>query len=238
MSNPEWATSGPLDKSNDVNHFVLGPAKCGTLSMYRSIEKCTKEQAIHLHSTDTIKRVHGPNMTLLDMINTRLSSNPKDMYIYTSYREPISRSISQYLCWNQSNASTCTDIINPIIKGSGFMSKHYTESSHDYFFTMMKPLINIFEYNFDHDKGYLHIKKDNLNWIIYTLESCSKLENYLNEIFPGFHYQYINKGSYRNMLTFQQEDIDKIYDDPYVKYFYSEQQIKDFKMNRLRHTLG
>lgn len=109
-------------------------------------------------------------------------------------------------------------------------------------------IIDIMEHPFHQDKGYTIIKEGNLEVFVYTLEHMNDIIPELSE-FVGVPFdQYVmgneasNKWiakSYKQAqeeLKFSQEFFDACYNEPYVKHFYSKEDIEKFK-NKWRKNI-
>lgn len=101
--------------------------------------------------------------------------------------------------------------------------------------------IDVFEYNFDKEKGYANIHKDNINLLLVKLENLENLEKVIGEFVnvPNFTLGFYNNSAQKeyNMeyIKFKENFrvpkiyINKLYDSKYMKHFYSEREINYFK---------
>ncbi len=109
-------------------------------------------------------------------------------------------------------------------------------------------IIDIMKEPFDKEKGYCIIKEDNIEVFVYQLEKLNDIVPALSE-WVGVPFDSLvinnvgeskwNGASYKQAqkeLKFSQEYFDKCYSEPYVKHFYSEEDIEKFK-NRWRGNI-
>jgi hypothetical protein len=101
--------------------------------------------------------------------------------------------------------------------------------------------INIFDYPFDKEKGFSLIKKGNIEVLLLTLEKINLNEKVISEFInqPYFKLKHQNNSSkkwysdlyddfkQKNKLTV--EELSFYYDNDVVKYFYTTEQIEEFK---------
>lgn len=101
--------------------------------------------------------------------------------------------------------------------------------------------LDFLAYPFDKEKGYTIIKEGNTEVFIYQLEKLNSLVPELSE-WVGVPFDKLEKGnvgedkwtgeSYKQAqkhLKITQEYFDMCYDEPYVKHFYSPEDIEKFK---------
>ncbi len=109
-------------------------------------------------------------------------------------------------------------------------------------------IIDIMKEPFDKEKGYSIIKEDNIEVFVYQLEKLNDIVPELSEwvgvpfdslVIDNMGESKWNGASYKQAqkeLKFSGEYFDKCYNEPYVKHFYSEQDIEKFK-NRWRGNI-
>lgn len=101
--------------------------------------------------------------------------------------------------------------------------------------------IDVLEYPFDKERGYMCVEKEGIRLMIMTLEKMSTLENELAEFVgtdtveigkrnasDNFETKYAYKEFVQN-VSFNEEELSEFYDNKYVKHFYSAEQIEIFK---------
>lgn len=108
--------------------------------------------------------------------------------------------------------------------------------------------INIFDYPFDKEAGYQIIKVDECEILLYCLESMNSLEKVFGEFVGIENFKFIkaNEGkfkwyndSYQNFkrcVTMPQEYIDISYNSKYMKHFYTEEKILEFREKWEKHV--
>lgn len=110
-----------------------------------------------------------------------------------------------------------------------------------FFYKLKEHFFDILAHPFDQEKGYTIIKEGNTEVFIYQLE---KLNNIVPELsdWVGVPFDKIEKGNVgedkwigdtykqaQKEIQITQEYFDKCFDEPYVKHFYSEEDIEKFK---------
>lgn len=164
--------------------------------------------------------------------------NQKGLKIISLVREPISVDISTVFQWF----------------GTDMLDQYITDKSENFNSIMLELIIkiknrmfrwfeeelgyvlgiNVYDYPFDRENGYVHIKKDNMEILILQLEKLSKLENVIGEFigskeFKIRNYNEASAKQYREIYKKFLEEIrlPKDYVDFYYKgnvsmnYFYS-----------------
>jgi hypothetical protein len=100
--------------------------------------------------------------------------------------------------------------------------------------------INVFDYDFDKDKGFMIIKKGRLEVLLLTLEKLDKNEKVIKEFTGDLNFELIhhNDGSqkwysdlysqFKKRRKLTQEEISFYYDNDVVRHFYTDEQIQTF----------
>lgn len=231
---------GELDK---IDYIVLGMPKCGTTTMYKSLDKIKKDTVLHLHTDYTLKKAFNVDWLTIKYILDNVRNRP--VYIFNCYREPISRKISQYFQYSPPYSTKSTDIkikeIREFCLGdSSFFTKlDREEIDEDFNYNLLfeSTNINIFEYEFNKSLGYIDIKVDDLNIVPYTLLNINKVEKYIqdnisNEFRLETHRVSGNVGDLfyiKENIKFSDAELDIIYGSKYCKYFYNNEQIEFFR---------
>lgn len=109
-------------------------------------------------------------------------------------------------------------------------------------------VINLYEHPFDREQGYSIICEGNYEIFVYQLERLDKIQEKLFEWLgiPGTVLKNENIGeekwyrdSYRKAkkeLTIPREYFEKCYNEPYVKHFYSKEDIMKFREHWSTHV--
>ena len=98
----------------------------------------------------------------------------------------------------------------------------------------------MFDYDFDKDRGFIQIVKDNLIFIPYTLLKIDSLAQFIREtIDPDFELilkRITGKNSqqavFKDSIRFDSKELEEIHSSKFCQYFYTNKQIKSFnKLN-------
>ena len=194
--------TGDLGGVSETDYFIIGMSKCGTSTLYHSLQTINSA-VIKYHSDYTLTRVFGDvGITTKQIINTRKNID-RPFYVFTPYRNPIDRKVSQYYQYIVQNDSVLgirksdeviIEEIKQFILGSyscfhlhnpGFLTEVDENLVYKNIFDSIE--INMFDYNFDKDRGFIQIVKDNLIFIPYTLLKIDSLAQFIREtIDPDF----------------------------------------------------
>lgn len=221
--------------------LVFQPGKVGSTTVYRSLEKM-QINAIHLHTfSDFLSEYKRFIQECLNSIK-----------IITLVREPIGRDISdfiQYFKWDylmvdrmhlQKMDSNIEDRLidslrNQCNVGDGL--------EFDWFHTELESLtgIDVFQYPFDKEMGYVQISKGKYQVLVLTLEKLNEnrqiiadfceiddfvLENENEAKNKRYKYLYANL---MEKIKIPQDIIDKYYyDNKSMDYFYSDDMKRRF----------
>lgn len=175
--------------------------------------------------------------------------------IITGVREPIGQNLSymyQYL--SAFKYWFITQYKEILFQGKGDAQMLFDQWSKDRFniiesYSECTNFIKRFEENvidimkepFDKEKGYTVIKEDNIEVFVYTLEKLNDNISALSEFVGGDFTEFVigneaeskwTAGSYKQAqkeLKLSQEYFDSCYNEPYVKHFYSDEDIEKFK---------
>lgn len=106
--------------------------------------------------------------------------------------------------------------------------------------------LDLMKYEFDKEQGYSIIKDDNIEVFVYTLEKMNDIAKPLSDwVCEGTNNTPFDSWERANLaedkwiaetykqaqkeLKFSREYFEKCYNDPYVKHFYSNEDIEKFK---------
>ncbi|NRY60054.1 putative capsular polysaccharide synthesis family protein [Clostridium beijerinckii] len=101
--------------------------------------------------------------------------------------------------------------------------------------------IDVYNYDFDTEKGYSIIHKDGVEILLYRMENIKELSDVFGEFLKidNFQLQTLNDGnskwyakSYKNFIKnieLPKEYVEKVYNGKFMKHFYSESEIKKFR---------
>lgn len=221
--------------------LVFQPGKVGSNTVCRSLIK-EGINVIHLHVFPECLRVHKK------FIQEQL--NP--VKIITMIREPIGRDISdfvQYFGWDYLMIDRMhlerldSNIEERLIDSLRNQCSIGDGLEFDWFHTEMETLtgIDVFQYPFDRDKGYVLISEGKYEILILTLEKLKEnsqvigdfcgIDNFVMEnANEGRHKRY--KYLYANLMEnikIPQDIIDKYYyNNRSMDYFYSDESKREF----------
>ena len=154
-------------------------------------------------------------------------------------REPISRNISGYfqtLTIREKNKSLEEQINMFFAYCPHLASCYWFENELKKFFP-----INIYEYDFDKQKGFTSFEKGKFEVFIYQFEKLKKLESEIGNFLNIEDFQLSNSNSaedkwlnglyleFKENITFPKGYVDMLYDSNYCKHFYSNSDIENFR---------
>lgn len=249
-------------------YLVFQPSKTGSFSICDELWKHGKN-AIHIHDIGVFfkenKARKKQKKELLQAIK-----NTRNLKIVTGVRDPVARDISLVFQMLQDGAcyldgnEKCNFLLkvrdtvrrNAMLK-KGSLSANHGWSEHvknkvkygvvfDWFDWEIKRFfgIDIFQYDFDKDKGFSVIKENNVKIFVYKLEKMDEpdLKKALREFLEidDFDIQHTNDGGKKNYSLCYQEVLEKIKlggdyidfyykDNPRMKYFYTDEEIEAFR---------
>jgi hypothetical protein len=102
--------------------------------------------------------------------------------------------------------------------------------------------INIFDYPFDKEKGYVIVKKGRIEVLLMTLEKLNDNEQTIRDFIDdqGFVLTHQNEGSkkwysdlyadFKKRHYLDHEKLSFYYDNNIIRYFYTDEQIEKFKI--------
>lgn len=207
------------DLNSQIDFIVLGMSKCGTTTLYTSLN--TVGNCIKYHSDYTLERVyHTKKLTTKSILEC--IEYPT---IFTLYREPISRKISQYYQYELTGSLTdfCLGDYSQMSKG------YRTEVDENMVYGHIEEVtgINVLAYHFNKELGHTIISKNNITLIPCTLEKISTLA-------LMFDFTLIPKrisGRGRMDLSFTNNELNEIYKSAYCQHFYTKEKLEEFKIS-------
>ncbi|KGK91262.1 hypothetical protein DP73_04685 [Desulfosporosinus sp. HMP52] len=189
------------------------------------------------------------------LVMKKFSSKNLNSKIISIVREPISRNSSMYfqdfyipyfeyalLNKTRNNITASIDLfINDFFKR--FNHEHGINWFDKEFLRATK--INVYEYPFDADLGYCIINKNGLSILILQMEKMNALEKVIGEFVGAENFKLINDNNgtnkwygpvykdFKYKVCFSEEYIDSLYNSKYMKHFYSDKEIKQFRTKYL-----
>lgn len=191
-------------------------------------------------------------------LRTSIKKSKTPVKIITLVREPISCSISRYF----------QDIHIPLFdfpitnRGTGRLTggvdalihDFKTRFSYDYVLNWYDEEfkrflgIDVFEYDFDKEKGFCFINKDNYNIMVIQMEKMNSLEDEIREFLDSDDFKIINNNmgtkkwyssvykEFKDTFEISENEIDELYKSKYVTHFYSDKDINTFKKKYFEKT--
>lgn len=232
--------------------FIVNPTKTADYTLEYTFDKYNIPNCYTFHNANLI------NTT--DLINKKIK-------IITAVRDPIARNISmlyQMIANNKSylNSFNLTKNVKDFwlnggdaqvwfdrIIAEGWINDSYFNIS-TFMNSFKENIIDLSKYTFDNKKGYSIVKEGNIEVFVYQLEkmndSTKEMSDWLN-LTPFSEWEVSNEASgkwiassYKQALTdikFTREYFDRCYVDPWIKHFYSTEDIEKFKERWRPHII-
>lgn len=226
--------------SNNENGVIIcNVSKTGDNTLFKTFDKINvKREFVH----------HSPEALNIEELNVK----NKPIKIITAVREPIGREISAL--FQRISFMTISSIHSydkELFVDGGDIQKSFEELTENnigsysqvpsFLERFSENILDVMSEPFDKEKGCTIIKKGNVEVFVYTLEKMNDIIPEMSE-FVGVHFdewvmgnvgadKWIAK-SYKQAqeeLVFSQEFFDSMYNEPYVKHFYTDEQIEKFK---------
>jgi len=244
--------------------IVYQMSKVGSRSVFETLKKTLPEaQLFHRHVLDNLdtmeanikKEFENPVGTLNEIRQGKLlrkkieSDNSKEWLIVTLTRDPLKQTISRFFQVIDevipnakkrylSNSLEIDEIIDT------FFYKLSFSPSLRWFDNQFKPVfdIDIYDYPFPWEKGYMIINKGRFRVLTIRLEDLNQcFQNSIHDFIgiPNVELIHSNLSSekwysdlYKTFLaqvSFSDEYLTKIYDSKFTRHFYSSKEIKKFR---------
>jgi hypothetical protein len=216
----------------------MGMSKTGTTSIQDSLNM-SGLRCIKFHSDFTLLRVfHNPSINAECLVK-----HAKNVFV--PYRNPINRKVSQYYFYGKSKDKSVAQQIDEIRSYclgdySLFSRGSQTEVDENKFFTGLEEAtrIDILKYDFVKENGFGTISEHNISLVPFTIENINRLASFLRiYLTPNFKLttsrvsdRSPERQQVRKSLKFSDAELDTIFNSRYCKYFYSDQQIEEFKL--------
>lgn len=237
--------------------LIYQPAKVGSTSIKVSLDKYNIEN-VHIHN---IMKNKGHNVdfkpSIVELLNEqskilRKSLLGKNLKIITLVREPVARSLSHFIQeFNENYIVINVDEGLPLAANKFVLEQLKTNYEFEWFNNELKQFtgIDIYEFPFDKERGYLLIKKDNIEILVMKVEKLNDNLDVIGEFVGVQDFELINKniGSekyYRYVyqklkrdFNISQEILYKHYENnKYFRHFYSDEEkamfLKKWDVNR------
>lgn len=217
-----------LPLHNDEIILIYQPGKVGSATVYKSILNY-KRHVLHCHRLEDIGEDDSSLLKLLEL---------KSGKIISLVRDPVARQIAAM--WQSitqvhlySAGADFAEIENY------FFPERSIRGGFGWFNGQMKKVFNIdvFEYPFDHEKGYSIFQKGNIEVLLMKMEKLNDLEDVIGEFLNIKNFKLWNENEsickpyrfaykdYKADFKLGKEVLEKLYiKSQYTKHFYSEQE--------------
>jgi len=235
--------------------IVFTMAKVGSLSVYFSLKKWTKNQALfHVHSLDEVEIKKGNDLCFENniypgskspvfLINRKIINKEKPHKIICLFRDPLERNISAFfdvfeLHTGKKPAEYTGDF-------ETLKQRYYEKLNHTFPLNWFEKQffegtnINVYKNDFDKEKGFQIIKENYVEVLLINSNVDNKLKEELIAKFcelKDFKLENRNISSekeyaeyykeFKNTMRFSKEYINQLYGSKYAKHFFSEEYIR------------
>lgn len=225
---------------NDEMILIYQPGKVGSRSLYRSIKSYGKYV---LHSHVLTGAEYGD-----DNLQRLLEKKPAK--IISLVREPIARQIS--VMWeNIHNINRYSADVDFEEVENFYFKQEFENEEFEWFFEYFNSVfgINVYEFPFDRDKGYGLIKKNNIEVLLMKVEKLNELEEVVGSFLhiPEFKLHNFNMAKdkryrfayqdYLREFTISKDTLKHVYyENKYIRFFYTDQEIESFYTKWIEHS--
>lgn len=184
-------------------------------------------------------------------LRTSIKNSKSPVKIITLVREPISCSISRYFQdihiplfefpLDNKKSSRLSDGIHALVKDfKQRFSYDYVLTWYDEEFKRFLD-VDVYQHDFDKDKGYCVINKDNYNIMVIQMEKLNSLENEIKEFLGNAEFKIINNNvgerkwyssiynEFKDSFSVNEKEMNELYNSKYMTHFYSKEDIDNFK---------
>ena len=241
-----------LDSALNAAVIVYQNGKVGSSTILHSLQN-SQVNAVHLHRIrffDDILQTILCNENEYNELARRISfscereliknyicslNDREDLKIISLVREPISVDVSTIFQWlgtkkldgyiKSKDENFSTILINLILKIKNRLFQWFEEE----FMSVFD--INIYDYPFDQNSGYVHIKKDNKEILILQAEKINQLENVIGN-FAGcenFKIHNFNQSTQKGYRDLYKQFIDEIVlPKEYIDFYYNNNELMNY----------
>lgn len=176
-------------KADPWTYLVYSEGRAGTVSLYNSLVGQGFKPSIHSHmlNPDNIKKAYYPPTRNGLVYYRAIVRKQKPIKLLTITRNPIDRCISWFFR-ELSKMPGDPEQLRVDKAVELFIELHESYIPPDWFTHEMKPVlgIDIYQYDFPIDKGYLLLRKDNVDMLMMRLELDNSIrENLLRDFLPA-----------------------------------------------------
>lgn len=169
------------------------------------------------------------------------------------FREPLSRSISTLfqnleLRIYQNYREEKYDITDDLFLEKLLYTQIGTNVINWFDFAVKKSIgIDVYQYPFNKEKGYTIIKEGKYEILLLKMEKMSQCEKEIGQFLGLDDFKLINSNignnkwyqpvyeKFKNEFVPNEEYLNKLFDSKYVRHFYSEEEIKQYRNAFKRH---
>jgi len=217
--------------------IIFQYGKVGSSSIYDSL---VKQECNCLHSHNLCRNEKDK---LLQKWQERCREAVRNngVKIITLVREPVGRFTSMVMeSFKEWTVNFEAKTIKEIMQDELIVS---TEECHSWFNNQIEQLtgINIFDYPFDKEKGYVIIKKDNIEILLMTLEKLNSNEATIGEFVGLKDFKLTNANvaadkvcdyvyqDIKKEFRVSEKMLDEVYETFRMEHFYSDKDIAEYK---------
>ena len=209
-----------------IKAFVFTPGKTGTVSLTYSLRKALGQngnQQVFMYHTSTL----FPKPFTLEKL---LSHNQTKLQIFSTYRDPIDRIISNFFEITKDKSLITIPNLLRYIRSTYKVSYPFTELS-------QVSSLNIFDKPFNKQKGYQTFSTERFNLMLLRFDHINSFQDIIRQIVPNYIHIHANRNVKRLYLTIKnsvvipKELLDSVYDyeDKNLRYFFTDQEIAKMK---------
>ncbi len=232
--------TGDLCKLPDTDFFIISLPKCATSSLHYSILE-TGNNSFHGHSNQWLYRTISNGKILKqfgigweELIEYRLKKKSGQIFIFCGFREPVSRYFSLA---NELKLKFNSDLCEQISYKVNNLEP-WSQMTPDEVFNILSKIMGIEVLNtvFDRERGFNVTVSGRITLLVYRIDAIRNVEQYIQEkILKKFILKpvriaeneiYIN---FMRDLKLPMDELRILYNDKYVRYFYSDDEILHFK---------
>jgi hypothetical protein len=224
-------------KHPDVLIYQVG--KVGSTSVYNSLIKYNVN-CMHVHHFHSFDEKQLEAELLYEKLREEISSN--GIKIITMVRDPIGNGLSAIMqgrnfYWGNV-IGKCSNLKERFINVFSTDSAMFTWYENE---LEVLTGIDVFKYPFDRDRGYSVIRKGNIDILILTMENLNNNEKIISDFIGIKEFSLFNDnvGSQKEYsrvykiikkeLKLTENILDKYYNNSFIKNFYTEEQICEFR---------
>lgn len=252
--------------------LIYQPGKVGSSTIYKSLSQYKNLDVCHLHDISYVLEEHM-DKTEREKVKKAIK-NKKNIKIFSLVRDPVARDLSYFMfctyfhflglikdelssnfeesfrCYIDKYTNNLTTIGNNTRAYTwlDYIGEHFKFGGEfDWFDVEIKEIfdIDVFQFPFDRKKGYVIIKKGNVELMICQMEKINNLVPQIGNFFGLNNFELENDNESKNYLyrfayqelkqqfLFPKNYLDFYYKDNLrMKHFYSEKDIDKFKEKR------